>query len=199
VSDAKRIATYAVKTPMGRELVERAMAGDRDAFVTLARAAYDPLLRIARLILRDEHGAADAVQEALTSAWLNVGALRDPERFDAWLTRLTVRASYRESRRHRGRVVEVALALVDVTDRRNVIAVIDDRDRIERGFRRLNPQQRAVLVVHHYLDLSDAEAAAALSIPVGTMKSRLNRATTALRAAIEADDRAGRLPDEVPA
>ena len=46
-----------------------------------------------------------------------------------------------------------------------------------------------MLVVHHYLGLSDAEAAIVLDIPVGTMKSRLNRATAALRAALEADDR----------
>jgi RNA polymerase sigma-70 factor, ECF subfamily len=184
---------------MAQGLVERAVAGDHDAFVALAGAAYDRLDRVARLILRNEDQAADAVQEALTSAWLHIRAVRDPERFDAWLTRLTVHASYREARRHRGRVVEIALTLVDIPDRRNVIGVVDDRDRIERGFRRLNPQQRAVLVVHHYLELPDAEAAAALGIPVGTMKSRLSRATTALRAALEADDRAARVPDEVQA
>jgi RNA polymerase sigma-70 factor (ECF subfamily) len=53
----------------------------------------------------------------------------------------------------------------------------------------LSPEQRAVLVVHHYLQLADTEAAAALGVPVGTMKSRLNRANSALRAALDADDR----------
>jgi DNA-directed RNA polymerase specialized sigma24 family protein len=63
------------------------------------------------------------------------------------------------------------------------------RDQIDRAFRRLTAEQRAVLVVRHYLDLSETEAAAALSIPLGTFKSRLSRASAALRAAIEADDR----------
>jgi RNA polymerase sigma-70 factor (ECF subfamily) len=63
------------------------------------------------------------------------------------------------------------------------------RDLLERGFRQLSPDQRAVLVAHYYLDLSDAAAAEALDIPTGTLKSRLNRATVALRAALEANER----------
>jgi len=63
------------------------------------------------------------------------------------------------------------------------------RDQLERGFRRLTPEQRAVLVVHHYLWLPDAEAAIVLDIAIGTFKSRLHRASDALRAALEADER----------
>lgn len=185
--------------PMGRQLVEQAIAGDRDAFVSLAAGAYDRLHGIARLILRDDDAASDAVQEALTSAWLHIRAVRDPDRIDAWLNRLVVHASYREGRRMRGRVVEIGVAHVDVPDGWDEVGAVDARDQLERGFRRLNPQQRAVLVVHHYLELSDAEAAVVLGIPVGTVKSRLNRATIALRAAIEADDRASGVTTEVRA
>jgi RNA polymerase sigma-70 factor (ECF subfamily) len=174
---------------MGLELVQQAVAGDHDAFVSLAAAAYHRLYGLARLIVRDEDAASDAVQEALTSAWLHIRAVRDPDRFDAWLNRLTVHASYREARRTRGHVVQIDVAQIDVRDGSDAVGAVDARDQVERGFRRLDPQQRAVLVVHHYLQLSDAEAAAVLGIPVGTMKSRLNRATRALRAAIEADDR----------
>ena len=138
------------------------------------------------------------MQEALTSAWLHVRSVRDPDRFDAWLNRLTVHASYREARRQR-RVVEIGVAQIDVPDGWDAVGAVDDRDQLERGFRRLHPQERAVLVVHHYLGLSDAEAAAVLGVPVGTMKSRLNRATSALRAAIEADDRTPGVAREVPA
>lgn len=174
---------------MGPELVQRAVDGDHDAFVALAAAAYDRLIGIARLLVRDEDAASDAVQEALVAAWLHIRAVRDPDRFEAWLNRLAVHASYREARRRRGRVVEIAVTQVDVPDGWDAVRAVDAQDQIERGFRRLNPQQRAVLVVHHYLQLSDAEAAAVLGIPVGTVKSRLNRATSALRAALEADDR----------
>jgi RNA polymerase sigma factor (sigma-70 family) len=185
--------------PMGRELVQQAVAGDHDAFVSLARPAYDRLYHLASLILRDEELASDAAQEALTSAWLHIRAVRDPDRFDAWLNRLTVHAAYGEARRRRGRLVEIGIAQVDVPDGWDALGAVDDHDQLERGFRRLNPQQRAVLVVHHYLQLSDAEAAAVLGIPVGTVKSRLNRATVALRAAIEADNRIPAVPTKVPA
>ena len=63
------------------------------------------------------------------------------------------------------------------------------RDQLDRGFRRLSPEQRAVIVLHHYLGLSLAECAEILSIPLGTMQSRLSRATQAMRAALEADER----------
>jgi RNA polymerase sigma-70 factor (ECF subfamily) len=184
---------------MGRELVEQAVAGDHDAFVSLAAAAYDRIHGIALLILRDQDAASDAVQDALTSAWLHIRAVRDPDRFDAWLNRLTVHASYREARRQRGRVVEISVAHLDPPDSWDAVGAVDARDQLERGFRRLNPEQRAVLVVHHYLDLSEAEAAVVLGIPVGTVKSRLNRATVALRAAIEADDRTPGVTREVRA
>jgi RNA polymerase sigma-70 factor (ECF subfamily) len=182
---------------MDQGLVERAIDGDHEAFVSIAAGAYDRLIAIARLILRDEEAASDAVQEALTSAWLHIRAVRDARRFDAWLNRLVVHASYREARRHRGRSAEIAFSHIDMPDRRDAVSEVDTRDQIERGFRRLDVQQRAVLAVHHYLQLSDAEAAVVLGIPVGTVKSRLNRATAALRAALEADDRAPRITVEV--
>lgn len=175
---------------MERELVIRATTGDHEAFTTLAGAALSRLHRTARLILRDDERASDAVQDALMTAWLNIRAVRDPERFDAWLNRLLVHACYSEANRHKRRHsrevhVEVLEAPAPNDDQRDHAI----RDQLERGFRRLTPDQRAVLVVHHYLGLRDAEAADALGIATGTFKSRLNRATTALRAAIEADDR----------
>src|SRR3954454_23681039 len=84
---------------MQRDLVLRATGGDHDAFTQLAAGAFDHLHRTARLILRNEDLAGDAVQEALMAAWLHIRAVRDPDRFDAWLNRLVVRACYQELRR----------------------------------------------------------------------------------------------------
>jgi RNA polymerase sigma-70 factor (ECF subfamily) len=175
---------------MQRDLVLRARNGDHDAFTALAAGAFDQLHRTARLILRSDELAADAVQEALMAAWLHIRAVRDPDRFDAWLHRLLVRACYREARRvkHRG-VVEIHMTAPDARGDHDAQDLTAIRDQLERGFHRLTPEQRAVLVVHHYLGLPDAKAAIVLDIAVGTFKSRLNRANAALRAALEADER----------
>jgi RNA polymerase sigma-70 factor (ECF subfamily) len=175
---------------MQRDLVVRAQEGDLDAFSELTVGRTDRLYAAARLILRDDDRAADAVQDALLGAWLDLRGLRDPERFDAWLHRLLVRACYRAARRGRSReIVELKLASSSDTvtpDAQRAVAV---RDQLDRGFRRLSAEQRAVIVLHHYLGLSLVEAAEVLAIPLGTMQSRLSRATQAMRAALEADDR----------
>ncbi len=93
-----------------RRLVERAREGDHDAFAELVRAAVVRLDRAARLILRDPELARDAVQEGLIRAWRDLPGLREPERFDAWLHRLTVNACLDIARRRRRRAFEVVLA-----------------------------------------------------------------------------------------
>lgn len=179
-----------------RDLVLAAQRGDHAAFTEIAGGAISRLHRTARLILRDDDRASDAVQEALATAWLDIRALRDPDRLDAWLHRLLVRACYREADRHRRqRTVELTPAAYDVSagdDGRDLFL----RDEIDRGFRRLTPELRAALVAHHYLGLRDAEAAEMLGIPTGTYKSRLHRATGALRAALEAEERSSMLVRE---
>ena len=175
---------------MERELAIRARAGDHEAFSELARASIGRLTAVARLILHDEDRAQDAVQDALVDAWRDIRGLRDPDRLTAWLHRLLVRACYDQARRHRRRTVaEVAMSGDDgptVADSQGSVA---KHDQLERGLRRLTHEQRAVLVLVYYVDVSHADAARVLDIPVGTLKSRLNRSLQALRAALEADDR----------
>ncbi len=173
---------------MQTELVDRARRGDREAFGVLAGGAVDRLYGIARLILRDTELAEDATQEALVRAWRDLPSLRDVERFDAWLYRLIVRACAdvgRDRRRWRAEVTVLPKEPAQ-PDRTSELA---DRDQLERGLRRLNDAQRAILILTFYLDLSPSEAAHALQIPVGTAKSRLHYAIEALRAAISADER----------
>ena len=178
---------------MRRDLVEQAMAGDHDAFSELARVSIGRLYATAHLILRDDGRAEDATQEALVAAWRDLSALRDPDRFDAWLHRLLVRACYREIRRGRHRwTIEVDVddvVLESSGDRADPALELLDRDQLERGFGRLDPDQRIVLVLHYYLGLTLDEAADALGVPPGTIRSRLHRATRTMRAALEADGR----------
>jgi len=131
------------------------------------------------------------VQDALTTAWLDIRAVRDVTRFDGWLYRLLVRSCYRTARRERRQAtLQVAAAAQPKAVQGDSSSQVALRDQLDRGLRRLPAEQRAVLVVHHYLELRDQEAAHVLGIPPGTFKSRLSRATAALRALLEADERA---------
>ena len=173
---------------MRLDLVEAAKRGDFEAFEALAQSAGDRLYAVARLILRDTDGAEDAVQEALVHAWQQLPRLRDPERFDAWLYRLLVNACADQGRRRRRWSNEVRWLRAE-PQTADATSAVADRDQLERGFRRLTPEQRAVVVLHYYTGLSVVEIATTLDIPRETAKSRLRYATEALRAALEADAR----------
>ena len=181
---------------MRQDLVRRAQEGDHDAFAALV---HDMLLRLygtARLILRDPDKAQDAVQDALLLAWRDIRGLRDPDRLDAWLHRILVRSCYaiaRGERRHT--VTEIALAPVHDYGRPDPTGMLADRDEIERAFRRLNQDQRAVLTLVYFADLSLPDASVALGIPLGTTKSRLHHALDALRAEMAANERIGQVWD----
>jgi RNA polymerase sigma-70 factor (ECF subfamily) len=192
---------------MQRDLVERAIAGDHGAFSELARASVGRLFVVARLILRDDARAEDATQEALVAAWTRLSGLRDPDRFEAWLHRLLIHACYREAGRDKRRrsievhvdplaMPEASLALDPAMDLASDLA---GRDQLERGFRRLDLDQRSVLVMHYYLGFSLDEAAAVLAVPPGTVRSRLHRAIAAMRAALEADARSPLINEGRPA
>lgn len=173
---------------MRRELVVAASRGDHEAFEVLATSAGDRLYAVAFLILRAGDLAEDAVQEALVRAWRNLPSLRDPDRFDAWLYRLVVNACAEQGRQLRRwsqqvRVLPVEMAISDDT------RTIADRDELERGFDRLRPEQRAVIVLHFYNGFSAAEIAEILGIPEGTARSRIYYAVGAMRAALDADAR----------
>jgi RNA polymerase sigma-70 factor (ECF subfamily) len=172
-----------------RDLVEQAQRGDREAFGILARSHGDRLMAIAQRILRDVGRAEDAVQQTLVIAWRELPGLRDPDRFEAWLQRLLVNASFAEARRWKTWNANVRVLPVDGPAGADETLSLDHRDRIERGFRRLPPDQRAILVFTHYLGLTPTEIAERLGIAEGTARSRLHYAHRAMRAAVEADER----------
>lgn len=173
-----------------RDLVIRAREGDRDAFSELAARSLGRLTAVARMILRDEYAAQDAVQEAFIAAWRDLPGLRDPDRFDAWMRRLLVRACFKGVRRSRRiNAIEIALTPAHEPAIAGGERAIDLNDQLERGLARISPGLRAAVVLVYYLDLPLADAAHAMGVPVGTAKSRLNRATHALRAELDADER----------
>jgi RNA polymerase sigma-70 factor (ECF subfamily) len=174
---------------MDSDLVVRAQEGDKAAYGRIAAEIADRFLAVARRVLRDLDLAEDATQQALLAVWQDLPQLRDPARFDAWSYRLLVRACYSEGRKvrrwaphHRPLPIDDPLAADDLD---SVVA----RDELDRAFRRLSIDHRAVVVLHHYLDLPLDRVAEILGIPVGTAHSRLHHGMRGLRAALEADAR----------
>ena len=174
---------------MDTDLVTRAQRGDEEAFASLAVAAGDRLHAVAHRILRDVDLAEDATQQALLAIWRDLPQLRDPARFDAWSYRLLVRACYAQGRRERHWTPHLRLLPSHEPMQADGSGTVIDRDQLERGFRRLSIDHRAVVVLHHYLDWPLDRVADALGIPAGTARSRLHHAMRGLRAALDADAR----------
>ena len=174
---------------MERELLAAAQRGDEEAFVDLIRVRSNRLFAIAHRILRDVDRAEDALQDALVIAWRDLRGLRDPGRFDAWLQRLLINVCIAQATRERRRTANLRVLPVDGPAGPDEMLSVAERDLLERGFRRLPPEQRAILVMHHYLGYAPSEIAETLGIPAGTARSRLHHAHRAMRAALEADAR----------
>ena len=178
-----------------RTLVEAAQRGDQSAFVDLVRATGDRLFALAYRILRDVDRAEDALQDALVIAWRDLRTLRDPDRFDAWMHRVVTNVCIAHATRERRRTVNLRVLPVDGPAAPDELLGVGDRDQLERGFRRLTPDERAILVLHHYAGYTLVEMAEALGQPAGTVRSRLHHAHRAMRAALDAEARSATIGD----
>ena len=167
-----------------RILIERAQRGDHDAFAELIDPAIARLDAAARLILRDRELARDAVQEAMIRAWRDVRGLRDLERFDAWLYRLTVNACLDIARRRRRRVMEVTIESLQLPGQVDLAGDLVQRETVDEALRTLDPGHRAVVALHYLLDLPLREVADVLGIPLGTAKSRLHHSLRTMRSGV---------------
>ena len=170
---------------MDRDLVERARSGDQEAFADLVHQVSDTLFGVARRILRDPGLAEDVLQNALVTIWRKLPHLRDVDRFDAWAFRILVHACYAVAPRNRHWAATVRVLPFERADPTDDFQSINDRDELERAFRGLPLDQRAVFVLHHHVGLPLVAVAETLGIPDGTARSRLHYATRALRSAFE--------------
>jgi RNA polymerase sigma-70 factor (ECF subfamily) len=175
-----------------RSLVDLARAGDTVAFESLVRSRMDAMYRLSLAILGDPADAADAAQETFVAAWQDLPRLRDLDRFDAWLQRVAVN-SCRMTLRARGRrrIREIPMTEMGTLEERTLGAAPAQADAevLKSAIQRLPLDQRAILALHHLDGRPLAEVAEILGIPVGTAKSRLFKARTALDKALreEAD------------
>ena len=157
-------------------------AAERSArFAELATAELDRAYRLAGLVLMDASEAEDAVGDALERAWLGVGRLRDTATFRAWFDRILVnvcRDRLRRRRKVRFIPLEPAHGRVEPADPfRQVL----DRDELLRPLRLLPDDERLVVVLHFWSDLTLQAVADRVGWPIGTVKSRLHRALERMR------------------
>ncbi|MFL5726151.1 MAG: RNA polymerase sigma factor [Chloroflexota bacterium] len=183
------VVTGAVVVGRGEPvLIERARAGDHDAFEALIAPRIDTLFRTARAIVGNEADARDATQDACVSAWKHLPRLRDLDKFDAWLGRVLVNSCRMQLRRQR-RVREIAIPadFDSAGPRETGPESVDGIDAVVRAFDRLDADARALLVLHHLRHEPLAGIASNLGIPVGTVKWRLHAARRALERALEGE------------
>jgi RNA polymerase sigma-70 factor (ECF subfamily) len=176
---------YVIEARDQRSLVNRARAGDVAAFESLVRSRMDAIYRLDLAILGEDADAADAAQETFIAAWRKLGSLKDPDRFEAWLQRVSVNAC-RMIRRSRGRrlVREMPMAEMDAAGSEMAAPQPSDVQILRTALRRLLHDHRAVLALHHIDGRPVAEIASTLGIPEGTAKSRLFKARAALDKAL---------------
>jgi RNA polymerase sigma-70 factor, ECF subfamily len=170
-------------------LVTQAQRGDHDAFSQLIAERLPRMYGVAGLVTGSRDGAEEAVQEALIHAWRDLPRLRETAKFDAWLHRLLVNACHDQGRRRKRQRGETPLTDQELSGDRDPAQAIANRDELERAFRWLSQEDRAVVVLRHYLGLSTSEAAAVMGMREGTLKSRLHRAMKSMAAAIAAEAR----------
>jgi RNA polymerase sigma-70 factor (ECF subfamily) len=168
---------------LDRDVVERARSGDQEAFADLVHQVSDTLLGIARRILRDPGLAEDVLQNALLTIWRKLPHLRNADHFEGWAFRILVHACYADAQRNRRWASTVRVLPMELASGIDDIQSVGDRDELERAFRELPLDQRAVFVLHHHVGLPLVTVAETLGIPDGTARSRLHYATRALRAA----------------
>jgi RNA polymerase sigma factor (sigma-70 family) len=170
------------------EDVRRFQAGDREAAERLAWRACRLALRTAAAILNSRDQAADVAQDVAVDVLASIGKLRDPEAFEPWVHRITVRHTMRRARRQRlANVTETPLGVVAETDQPSapdgpdVTAVLAARAALRMALVQLPPKQQIALALRYVHDLSDAQIAEALGCRLGTAHALLSRGRATLR------------------
>ena len=173
----------------GADVLRAELAGSAaeraDAFTQLLDRCLDRSFRLAAVILGNRADAEDALNDAALRAWQHVGSLRDPERFEAWFSRIVVNVC--RDRLHGHRLPDALVVEPRSTGDR--FADVDERAALHQALAVLSPEHRAVIALHYLEELTVEQIAAQLGIRAGTVKSRLHYGVAELRAAYDAAQR----------
>jgi RNA polymerase sigma-70 factor, ECF subfamily len=153
-----------------------------DRFVQLADRQLRPAYRLAGYLLGDSSEAEDAVQDAIERAWRGWPKLRDETLFVSWFEKILVNVCRDRGRRRR--LDPISLGDDTRPGFGDPFRSLLDRDAIGRALMAMSPDQRAVVVLRFWRDLSLEEISSRLDLPLGTVKSRLHYGLEAMRGAM---------------
>ena len=180
----KAISEGAVGTSRQPARTARDGGATEARFRALAIGELDRAYRLAGLLLGDATEAEDATQEALLRAWSGLSSLRDPAGFQAWFDRILVNVC-RDRLRRRGRVRFIPLDTVaEPVAEADPFRGVLERDEVVGAMALLDPDQRVVVVLHYFADLTLAAVAQRTGWPEGTVKSRLHHALRTMQAGL---------------
>ncbi len=169
-------------------LIQQAQQNDAAAWEVLARQHQEAVFRLAYLLLHDPAEAEDVAQEAFVRAFLALDSFDAERPFKPWLLQTT-----RNLAKNRLRSVSRYWAMVKRWWQEQDTAVVatsvsrDESAQLWQAVQQLRPKAQEVIYLRYFLEMSEAETAAALDIPAGTVKSRLHRALQQLKVVIELD------------
>lgn len=166
-------------------LIKQAMAGDKKAFSKLVWRYKDHIVNIAFGIVGNPQDAEDITQEAFLKAYLSIGRLTSANAFYRWLVRIAVNLSIDKKIANGLRRVEPLNNTMHFSNASySPEAMAERREQqqmVLKALERLTGEQRTVLVLREFQELSYEEIAQILDVPLGTVKSRINAARTRLR------------------
>lgn len=183
--------------PSDADLLAAHVAGDHEAFAELVRRHRDRLWAVALRTLGDREEAADALQDALVSAYRRAGSFRGEAAVTTWLHRVVVNACLDRVRRRNARPT-VALPERELPDHRDAHASTETAVDVRAALGRLPEHQRQALVLVDMHGLSVSEAAQVLDVAEGTVKSRCARGRAALAVLLRPEGNLERAQDVPP-
>jgi RNA polymerase sigma-70 factor (ECF subfamily) len=175
------------------DLIARAQRGDALAYEQLVQRYEEIAFRVAYLITHDEHEAADAAQEAFLRAYRSLKSFKLGQPLRPWLLRIATNTALNriQAAQRRERMTERYTRQIMVESNGLSIEGLtvkhDQQQRLIAAVSQLSPDQQALISLRYFLELPEAEVAAALNIPRGTVKSRLHRTLAKLREIIQRD------------
>lgn len=164
-------------------LFKKAASGDKECFIKLLEPIKDSLYKVAFMYLKNEDDALDCIQESIIKAIKSLNSLKEPQYFNTWITRITINTC-KDYIKKSNKVVSV-----DIKDYENKLITenedFDDMEDMHKALEKLSDKERELIVMRYLKDMSLKDISTTIDVPLGTVKSRLNRSLKRLKLHME--------------